>query len=615
MAGSVTADLIVVSLADSITGWSGASGQLDTEVYKQAATPGSDGAYTYQTGKNTLASCTFTPATNINMTANYTTPHLYWTMRCDVMTFCEALNTGATNSGLMLRVTDGSGNYTQWHVSGSDVWDGGWRTFVLDLTNTADVHSSSGTLSLADVDIITWYTDASNSGNVRIIDNTWLDAVRYGDGLQAESTTTEAFNFDDIAIDDALAANYYGVMQEYFGVLAAQGGIILGDATGSATCNFVSSNEQIVFQDQIVSTSHFKITAVASATATTDIDITGLVCTSVSSTGPEFDFSDTDLNSVDFSDNTLIGMGAIAFASGWLAQRNKFVGCGQITHAGADMDGCIISGYEGAADSAALVYDVNADPDGEMDNMSFTKGTAATHAIEFGTSVPASMTLRGIDFSGYSATDDANDSTFNFLDTSGTITLNLVGCSGNVSVKAPVGLTVTVVNDPVTVKAKAVDVSGSNIENANVHLEATGGYLPVADSVTIANSGTTATVTHTAHGLSTNDKVVIRGASLDANNGVYSITVTGANTYTYTMGSTPGSSPTGTITSTYVVLNGLTNASGEISTSRVFTSNQPMTGRIRKSSAADDPKYKNTVLTGTVDSAAGATFTGVMIED
>jgi hypothetical protein len=97
--------------------------------------------------------------------------------------------------------------------------------------------------------------------------------------------------------------------------------------------------------------------------------------------------------------------------------------------------------------------------------------------------------------------------------------------------------------------------------------------------------------------------------------GVYSITVTGVNTYTYTMATAPGSSPTGTIKSTFVILYGLTDVSGEISTSRVFSSDQPMTGRCRKASAADDPKYKNTVLTGTVDSAAGATFVGVMIED
>jgi hypothetical protein len=70
-------------------------------------------------------------------------------------------------------------------------------------------------------------------------------------------------------------------------------------------------------------------------------------------------------------------------------------------------------------------------------------------------------------------------------------------------------------------------------------------------TVTISNSGTTATVTHTAHGRNSGDRALIAGASLSANNGVFTITSTGANTYTYTMGSSPGSSPTGTITATF----------------------------------------------------------------
>ena len=221
MAGVVTKDLIDISTADAATGWVGTSGQTDTEAFKQGT-----GAWTYQTPKNGIGNGNFTPAANINMTANYTIPHLYWTMRCDVFPFCEAVNTGATNSGLMVKVSDGSGNFVQWHIAGSSgtagdqkIWDGSWRNFILDLTNTTDIHSSSGTLSLADVALIEWITDNSNSGTIRIIDNTWLDAVRYGDGLISNSLTTEAFSFQDIADDDFLTTNYYGVIQEKDGVL------------------------------------------------------------------------------------------------------------------------------------------------------------------------------------------------------------------------------------------------------------------------------------------------------------------------------------------------------------------------------------------------------------
>ena len=70
---------------------------------------------------------------------------------------------------------------------------------------------------------------------------------------------------------------------------------------------------------------------------------------------------------------------------------------------------------------------------------------------------------------------------------------------------------------------------------------------PVTSSVTYARSGNTVTVTKTAHGLATGDVV---GIHFDANSGVsatdgnYTITVTGANTFTLT------DINSGTITST-----------------------------------------------------------------
>ena len=70
---------------------------------------------------------------------------------------------------------------------------------------------------------------------------------------------------------------------------------------------------------------------------------------------------------------------------------------------------------------------------------------------------------------------------------------------------------------------------------------------PITSSVTYSRSGTTVTVTKTAHGLATGDVV---GIHFDANSGVsatdgnYTITVTGANTFTLT------DINSGTITST-----------------------------------------------------------------
>jgi hypothetical protein len=79
------------------------------------------------------------------------------------------------------------------------------------------------------------------------------------------------------------------------------------------------------------------------------------------------------------------------------------------------------------------------------------------------------------------------------------------------------------------------------------------------------------------------------------------------------MGSTPGASPTGTITSTFVALYGLTDSNGVKSTSRVYSSDQPITGWARKSSAS--PYYKEGAISGSVDSADGLTATAVLVAD
>lgn len=473
---TVTKDLIDVSVADTTTGWSGTSGQLDSEAFKQGV-----GAYTYQTGKNTLASCTFTPAANINMTASYTSPHLYWTMRCDVFPFTELLNTGATNSGLMVRVTDGSGNYTQWHIAGKDTWDGSWKNFILDLTNSTNVHSTSGVLSLTDVDIITWYTDNSNSGTIRIIDNTWLDAVRYGEGLSANSATTEDISFQDIADDDFLTANYYGVIQEKDGVLFCQGNLKLGAA--ATTTNFVSSGETVYFLDRIVSTSHYGISGIVGTA--TNITITNLVCKTVGSTSAELDFS-TSLTSFSMDGCTFINMGTIQFAAGSVSN-TKFTGCGSTDIANGltftsntwDLSGIIDLNSTAIIDGCSVIKsnDSSAVLTSNLDNVTdciFTS-SGTGHAVEV-TALGSGTMEWSNQSSGYAGTNGSTGNETIYVNFPvGTLTIN-VPSGVPVPTIRTAGATVTVLVNAVTTLITVIsNETGLPILNARVRLLAEGG--------------------------------------------------------------------------------------------------------------------------------------------
>lgn len=66
----------------------------------------------------------------------------------------------------------------------------------------------------------------------------------------------------------------------------------------------------------------------------------------------------------------------------------------------------------------------------------------------------------------------------------------------------------------------------------------------------LTRSGTTVTATVTAHGYSTGERIAIIGATQPEYNGRFTITVTGANTFTYTIVGAPTSPATGTIRAT-----------------------------------------------------------------
>jgi hypothetical protein len=105
------------------------------------------------------------------------------------------------------------------------------------------------------------------------------------------------------------------------------------------------------------------------------------------------------------------------------------------------------------AEGGSIYYDLAVDPDGELDDSSFTKGSADTHAIVFGPNVPASMTLRNCTYTGYSVSNNVASSTLHFLDTTGTITVNVVG--GDTPTYKTEGATIIIANS-VTVAVNGV---------------------------------------------------------------------------------------------------------------------------------------------------------------
>lgn len=516
--------------------------------------------------------------------------------------------------GLQALIGSSSSAYRHFYVGGADTLPfGGWVLGAVGFTSSTATTTADNTTGSPST-TFRYFGGLANlpSGGPTKGAPFAIDGIRYG-RCEARCTAGDlsngyaTFAGAQAALDST--TNLYGLIS-FNGGAYFQSGLFLFGLAATAV-DFRDSNKTIFIRDHPGATANFNTFEVRHSSS--NVELENIVFKALGTQSPGR-WVTTDNAVVVLTGCSFTDMGVFGFGTNTVVDTCGFNGCDQITHGGADMSGSAIAGYEGTANTSAMIYNVNADPDGEMDNMSFAKGSAATHAIEFGTSSPLSMTLRGCDFNGYNASNSNNDSTFHFKRTGGTVTLSLVGCTGNVSYRSD-GATISIVQDPVTVTVVSTTTTGTAISGARVLLEAADGTgpLPYQDSVTITRSGTTASVSHTAHGLAAGKKVRIEGSNQWQYNGVFAISNVTVNAYDYTIASDPGTDATGTITATGVVLEGTTDGSGEISDSRTYSSAQPVTGWSRKSSGS--PYYKPGSITGEVSATAGLTATAVMALD
>jgi hypothetical protein len=529
------------------------------------------------------------------------------------------------NSGWRFGIGSGTGTWDWFRVGGSDYSShkyGGWFNFAIDPTAT-----ESGTIGGGNGGTYRYYGNVPYTINeVTKGDPVAVDAIRAGRG--EISITGSGGSFSELAqyndynaggtppgtSSTTVDSGYHvlGLFQAAGGSYLWKGLMSLGLTGTSVT--FSDSNEAIIIDDCPHTYAEFNKIEINNASSS--VTLTNISFISTATTVALGRFEVVDNATVTLNGCTFNNMDTFIFLSNSTASGCVWNGCGAITANSADFTGSTINSSTVGTDGSALIWDTASDPDGELDNTSFIKGTDTAHAIEFGTNVPTSLTLRGVDFSGYNAADGQNDSTFYFRDVSPTsITLNLVNCTGNVSYKTD-GANITIVQDPVTVSITVSDQAMNYILGARAYLKAANGTgpLPYQESVSITSTAGVATVSHTAHGLATGKKVEIKGANEQEYNGVKTITVTGTDSYTYDLDSPYPSSPaTGTIVSTGVVIEGTTDSSGYISDSRTYSTNQPVTGVIRK--ATTSPIFKDFTLAGTINSTSGLDISVQLVLD
>lgn len=249
-------------------------------------------------------------------------------------------------------------------------------------------------------------------------------------------------------------------------------------------------------------------------------------------------------------------MDTFTFMSNTSALGCTFRRCNAITANGAVLNGSTVAASTVAADESALLWNVaDGDPNGNLDDMTFTKGANDHHAISLAPNAAiTNVTLRGITFTGFStaaetaATAD-NHAVLELEDRGADTTWNInkVNCSGILSYKTRrVTDTVNIIADPVTLDVTVVDLlTGDPIQGVNVLVEAAA------------------------------------GGSM-----------------------TPGDD----------IIKALTDVNGEVSDTRTYASPQPITGRARLAPLGG-PYYKTGSIAGIISNTAGLSLTIQMILD
>lgn len=530
------------------------------------------------------------------------------------------------NGGFRMIFGDGT-NRIAYYVGGSDYMGfqrGAWSCFMLDceyLHNTASgtggypgYTALAGSESSLDWSAITVYGVQFNMVNkaVGTVDNVYFDIGRRGTKLTVGGTDG---TFSGLVDDDI--TNAYGIIRRLAsGVYGVQGGLEFGNSA-TASSSFADTNKTVVYEDRTTYGNTYFFNTIGNSTGTNTFTlgtlsgtsgISGCTIASAGSSVVTTNLSNANVDTMKLYGCNLQSLGAVTLPAASATKEVfncSFINCKQVSPSSCEIRNCNFINTSDA--DASLLWGTSADVE-DSNFIANTTGAGIEHATV------DESDYNNLSFSGntydilYSASASSGELVINALEGSNPTTYEIENATGN---------SVSIVMSPVTTEITVKDLStGSVIENAKVLVWVTNddNYFYQA-SVSIAGSGTTATVTHNSHGLATGDFVIIEGVTNDDDyNGVYEVTVSDTNTYTYTATETLGSTPaTGTVTSTFALIYDDTNASGIANDIRVLSANQAIAGWVRKASSS--PYYAQGVISGTVDSDSGFSATVQLARD
>lgn len=256
MALTITPLLTTLNAADATTGWS--TGTLDTVSFIQGT-----GCLGLKQSSTALNAFVFNNTTGIDMTAS--DRHFFaWGLAAGAATLATK-----ANGGVRLRLGTTTANYYEWYVDGSDTYTGGWKNWVINPQDDPDATGGSGaTLTSVQYFGIVFSNISQYSGNNLTV---FADAIRYGTGLQITgAVATTDVGFEEIYSADNSSSNRYGIINKINGVYYTKGELVFGSTGSSTNPDFQDVNSTVVFQDERVSNTLYKINLIGHASDSTN---------------------------------------------------------------------------------------------------------------------------------------------------------------------------------------------------------------------------------------------------------------------------------------------------------------------------------------------------------
>lgn len=616
MAVTVTPNLTDITLGESgDTGyWTGTDG-YQIEVFRQGNA--AEGWIVSKNSSETGVYDAYTSNSNTLFDMSAANTHLYLSIRCDIAPFFDYLRIALQSDTTHGSASNGTTWWTIVDNTTNIEWYGEWKTFVLDVNSTATDGDSTGTLDLAGISDVHINVDNSNSGNIRSIENTYIDCIRFGTGL---TITGVDWDFADVAAVDNSSTYKWDIIRKVGpGIFELNGQINIGN--GSTSTGLISSNETLFFRDPStagesggplgkLADNFYKITFQGSG-CTAELDNVSVI----SSSNYPFvlDADDTNLpsNSVDWSGGLIIEASSVLLKSSQTYFGMTFESCGQVEPSTSTFSSITFSNHTstGLTSTGAMLYPTN---DSNISDITFINCDNGVHYNFLSDStLPAFDNFQFDDVSGKYDVLNNTDSAITISKNNGS----------NPNSYNPSGSAVTFVGPAVTTTITVKDlITTDAIEGARVLVEVaddtnTSTGFPYQVVVTISQLfGSLASVWHPGHNMNTGDNVIIRGAEQDYYNGVFPINVIGESAYWYDAGETLLVSPaTGTKTATFAFINALTSSTGVVSDTRVVPIAQPFKAVIRK--ATTSPYYQQGTLVDTIDDEDGYSGTVLLVRD